>query len=245
LASGPESDGVDGRHLDRRIRGFVETIWNYHQLNHQLSQSDAILVLCSHDTAVAERAAEIFLQGYAPLLIFSGGLGGITKRLWTEPEADQFAAIAVARGVPSDRILIENQSTNTGENVAFTRTLLAERGIDPRRFILVQKPYMERRSFATFRKVWPEKDVIVTSPRVSLDDYLATYTHAALSPDDVVSIMVGDLQRLKIYPEKGFQIAQDIPPEVWAAFEALVAAGYDSHLIRATEIRPEPPARVP
>jgi uncharacterized SAM-binding protein YcdF (DUF218 family) len=245
LASGRDSDRVGDRTLDRRIRGFVETIWNYHQLNHQLSESDAILVLCSHDTAVAERAAEVFLQGYAPLVIFSGGLGGITKRLWTEPEADQFAAIAVARGVPRDRILIENRSTNTGENIAFTRTLLAERGIDPRRFILVQKPYMERRSFATFRKVWPEKDVIVTSPRVSLDDYLAMYTHAALSPQDVVSIMVGDLQRVKLYPEMGFQIAQVIPPPVWAAFEALVAAGYDTHLIRSTQIRPDPPARVP
>jgi uncharacterized SAM-binding protein YcdF (DUF218 family) len=245
LASGRESDRVDDRTLDPDIRGLVETIWHYHQLNHPLSASDAILVLCSHDTAVAERAVDVFLQGYAPLVIFSGGLGGITKRLWTEPEADQFAAIAAARGIPRDRILIENRSTNTGENVAFTRTLLAERGIDPRRFILVQKPYMERRSFATFRKVWPEKDVIVTSPRVSLDDYLSTYTHAALSPKDVVGIMVGDLQRVKLYPEMGFQIAQEIPSEVWAAFEALVAAGYDTHLIRSTQIRPDPSARVP
>ncbi len=45
--------------------------------------------------------------------------------------------------------------------------------------------------------------------------------------------MVGDLQRVKLYAEKGFQIPQDIPPDVWAAFEALVAAGYDSRLVRA------------
>ena len=69
-------------------------------------------------------------------------------------------------GVPRANILIENQSTNTGENVRLTRQLLAERGLDPESFILVQKPYMERRSFATFRKVWPEKRVTVTSPQV-------------------------------------------------------------------------------
>ena len=87
------------------------------------SHADAILVLCSHDTVVAARGAELFLGGWAPLLIFSGGLGGITRRIWREPEADQFARIAVAMGVPPERILIENQSTNTGENVRFTRRL--------------------------------------------------------------------------------------------------------------------------
>jgi uncharacterized SAM-binding protein YcdF (DUF218 family) len=211
--------------------GYVEKVWRYHQLNHELAQADAILVLCSHDKMVAERGAELFLDGWAPLLIFSGGLGAITKTMWQEPEADQFAAIAVAMGVPRDRILVENRSTNTGENVRFTRALLGDRGLDPQSFIIVQKPYMERRSYATFRKVWPEKHVIVTSPRVSLDEYLARYSNSALSRDEVVSIMVGDLQRVKIYPARGFQIHQDIPDDVWEAYEALVSAGYDRHLI--------------
>jgi uncharacterized SAM-binding protein YcdF (DUF218 family) len=220
------------RPVDKRIRTFVEKVWKYHQMNHQLTRADAILVLCSHDTRVAERGAQLFLEGWAPLLIFSGGLGAITRAIWSEPEAEQFAAIAVSMGVPRDRILIENRSTNTGENVSFTRQLLADRGLDPHKFILVQKPYMERRSFATFKQFWPEKDIVVTSPRVSLDEYLAGYSNETLSEDDVVSIMVGDLQRVKVYPEKGFQIPQDIPADVWEAFEALVAAGYNRHLVR-------------
>jgi hypothetical protein len=89
---------------------------------------------------------------------------------------------------------------------------------------------MERRSYATFRKVWPEKEVRVTSPRVSLDEYLARYSNAALSVDDVISIMVGDLQRIRLYPAKGFQIAQDIPPDVSDAYRQLLALGYDRHL---------------
>ena len=215
------------------IKALVETVWAYHHLGHELSRADAILVLCSHDTAVAERGAQVFLDGWAPLLIFSGGLGSITRQLWTEPEADQFAAIAVRMGVPRERILVENRSTNTGENVLFTKQLLADRGLTPQSFILVQKPYMERRSYATFRKLWPEKQAIVTSPQVSLDEYLERYSNDNLPVDEVVSIMVGDLQRVKLYAEKGFQIPQEIPADVWAAFEALVAAGYDSRLVRA------------
>ena len=217
--------------MNSRIRPLVEKIWQYHQLNHELSHADAILVLCSHDKIVAKRGADLFLQQWAPLLIFAGGLGSITRGLWREPEADQFAAIAMGMGVPQDRILIENRSTNTGENILFTRQLLSERHLDPRKFILVQKPYMERRSYATFRKLWPEKEVLVTSPRMSLDEYLDAGSHETLSIDDIVSIMVGDLQRIRLYAEKGFQIHQDIPDEVQHAYEELVRAGYDRYLI--------------
>ena len=201
-------------------------------MKHQLAPAGAILVLCSHDERVAERGAQLFLEGWAPWLIFSGGRGAITGRLWSEPEAERFARIAMGLNVPAEQIFIEPNSTNTGENIRFTKQLLAERGIDPESFILVQKPYMERRSYATFRQLWPEKQVLVTSPQVSFADYLAQYTHSSLTPSDVVGIMVGDLQRIKLYPELGYQIAQEIPDDVWTAYERLVHAGYDKYLIR-------------
>ncbi len=217
--------------MGNRVHTLAEKIWQYHQMKHQLEKADAILVLCSHDKKVAETGAQLLLEGWAPLLIFAGGLGTITKEMWTTPEADQFAEIAIKLGAPPQAVLIENRSTNTGENILFTKQLLAEKGINPQRFILVQKPYMERRSFATFRKLWPEKDVIVTSPQVSFEEYLDGYTNDLLSKDDVINIMVGDLQRLKLYAAKGFQIHQEIPPDVWSAYEELVAAGYNQRLV--------------
>jgi uncharacterized SAM-binding protein YcdF (DUF218 family) len=217
--------------MDERTYALAEIIWDYHLMKHQIAKADVILVLCSHDERVAERGAQLFLEGWAPLIVFSGGQGAITKTLWNEPEAERFARIAIGLGVPAESILIESNSTNTGENIRFTKSLLTERGLDPQSFILLQKSYMERRAFATFRKLWPEKEVIVTSPQVSFRDYLAEYANPTLSPADVISIMVGDLQRIKLYPARGFQIAQDIPNEVWAAFEELVRAGYDKYLI--------------
>src|SRR4051812_49817262 len=129
--------------MDDRIRGLVGRVWNYRHVTQPLRRADAVLVLCSHDTVVAEHGAQLFLDGWAPLLIFSGGLGSITGRLWSEPEADQFAAIARGMGVPDASMLVENASTNTGENIIFTRQLLGARGLNPRSFIVVQKPYME------------------------------------------------------------------------------------------------------
>jgi uncharacterized SAM-binding protein YcdF (DUF218 family) len=217
--------------MNNHLHALAKKIWDYHRLNHQLSRADAILVLCSHDKKVAECGAQLFLQDYAPLLIFSGGLGAITKNMWNVPEADQFAKVAMKMGVPFEKILIENRSTNTGENILFTKMVLAEKQLNPQKFILVQKPYMERRSYATFRKLWPEKELLVTSPQVSFDDYLDNYSHSEFSRDDVISIMVGDLQRIKLYPERGFQIYQEIPADVWAAYEELIKAGYNKHLI--------------
>ncbi|MFA4818917.1 MAG: YdcF family protein [Patescibacteria group bacterium] len=209
------------------IHQLARKVWDYHHLNQKLEKADCILVLGSRDIRVAERGAELFLDGYAPLIIFSGGLGSLTKNIWLEPEADKFAEVAVKMGVPKDKILIENKSTNTGENILFTKKMLSERNVNPKKFILVQNPYMERRAYATFRKLWPEKECVVTSPEISFEDY----PNKEIIKDDVINIMVGDLQRIKIYPQKRFQIPQEIPSEVWKAYEKLVAAGYVKHLI--------------
>ena len=215
---------MDNSEVDK----LAKVIWDYLHLNHQLKKADCIFVLGSNDTRVAKYAADLFLQGYAPYIIFSGGLGRLTKDIFQKPEADIFADIAVKRGVPPAKILIENKSTNTGENIEFTKKLLDEKGLDFNSFILVQKPYMERRTYATFKRLWPEKEFIVTSPQISFEEY----PNQQLSRDFIINIMVGDLQRIKIYPERGFQIYQEIPEKVWEAYEKLVEFGYTKHLIR-------------
>lgn len=206
---------------------LAQTLWDYHHVNHTLQKADCILVLGSHDLRVAERGAELYLQGWASILIFSGGLGRLTQDLWKDAEADKFASIAMEMGVPKKVIYIENKSTNTGENIQFTQQLLKANSLAPETFIVVQKPYMERRSYATFKKHWPDKQLFVTSPQLSLQDY----PNAEIPLEEVIHIMVGDLQRIKVYPEKGFQIFQEISDEVWKAYEQLVALGYTGHLV--------------
>lgn len=213
--------------IDKKLLSCAQLLWDYHHMQHVPEKSDCILVLGSHDLRVANRGAELYLQGWAPLLILSGGLGNFTSGMWTEPEADKFARIAMEMGVPEKAILVESKSSNTGENILFTQQLLQQKNLDPHSFIVVQKPYMERRSYATFKRHWPDKKLLVTSPQISFHDY----PNEEIPLEKVINIMAGDLQRIKVYPEKGFQIFQEIPPEVWQAYEELVAAGFDKHLI--------------
>lgn len=214
--------------ISEEVLALAKTLWDYHKVNHQLEKADCILALGSHDLRVADRVVELYSEGLAPLVIMSGGLGNFTKEIWTESEADKFAKIAIEKGVPAEAILIENKSTNTGENIVFTQKLLEEKGLRPQSFIVVQKPYMERRSLATFKKHWPDKKLMVTSPIISFEEYPIP----EIPMEKVINVMVGDLQRIKVYPEKGFQVYQPIPGNVWQAYEKLVELGFDQHLIK-------------
>src|SRR5262245_53839654 len=230
------------------INELAQKIWDYHHLNHALEKSDLILALGSNDLRVAEYAADLYLQGWAPSLMFSGNAGALTRERFSKPEAVLFADIARQRGVPESAMLIEAESTNTGENVVFSRRLLESEGVQkqragdggkdgrsekwPKSLILVQKPYMERRAYATFMNFWPGKKVIAASPPIPFSDYPIEGVEGAgsLPRDLVINIMVGDLRRIKVYPSRGFQIEQHIPDDVWRASEKLIELGYDKHL---------------
>jgi hypothetical protein len=209
--------------MDGQIYKDAETVYNYHKVGMDIAPADAIFCLCSLDTRVAKRAAQLWLDGLAPYLIYSGDSGQLTAGLFTKPEAEHFADIAREMGVPNDRLIVEPRATNTGENVRFTYALLQQRQLSFKSLILVQKPYMERRTFATFSKQWPDAGTAftVTSPQYSW----AEYPDAENPRELVTSIMVGDLIRIREYPARGFQIEQDIPQEVWDAGQRLIAAG--------------------
>lgn len=212
--------------ITQNVLDEARKLWDYHHMHHTPANADCILALGSHDLRVADRAAELYLEGLAPILLFSGGLGNVTRGIWKDPEADKFARIALDKGVPAEAIFVENKSTNTGENILFTRALLEEQGLHPQSFLLVQKPYMERRSYATFKKHWPDVELVVTSPQIAFEDYPTS----EIPMERVIDIMVGDLQRIRIYPAKGFQIAMEIPDDVWAAYEKLIGWGFTRHL---------------
>ncbi len=215
------------------VNELAKIIWDYHHLHQTLKKSDLIFVLGSHDIRVAEYASELFLQGYAPLILFSGneGAGREVSGFKGTPEAERFAQIALEMGVPQESILMEKEARNTGQNILLSHKLLQDRRIKIDSIIAVQKPYMERRTFATLKAQWPEPqpEFTVTSQDISFDDYINNPLYPA---DYTINVMVGDLQRIKEYPKQGFQIRQEIPPDVWGAWEQLVEKGYDKHLIK-------------
>lgn len=222
-----------------RIDQLAKKIWDYHHLNQPLQKADCIVVLGSHDIRVAEYGITLFQQGYAPYILFSGNLGRLTKDTWSRAEAEIFAEQAHRSGIPESNILIENQSTNTGENITLSLKLLKEQNIPNQTLLFVHKPYMERRTYATAKQLATDKEFIVTSPPISFE----AYPNEIISKDEMINVMVGDLQRIKEYPARGFQISQEIPEDIWDAYLELIKMGYDKQIIQPA-IKDQPSSNI-
>jgi uncharacterized SAM-binding protein YcdF (DUF218 family) len=215
--------------INNEILRLAKVLWDYHYLDLGLRPVDFILALGSHDERVAEYAAELALKNVAPILITSGGFGKVTGQIWGVSEGERFAKIARELGVPESRILVEETATNTGDNITKTRELLRNRHIDAKSAVLVTKPYMRRRAYATATKQWAGISWLVSSPSLSFD----SYPDVEVPQSRMIELMVGDLQRIKVYADQGFQTAQDIPTDVWQCYEELVSYGFDRFVIKS------------
>lgn len=198
----------------------VEVLWDYHRLDRLPAPGEGILVFGSNDLRVAEHAVSLFQAGLGRWILFSGARGRMTEH-WPETEAATMAALARSRGVSDACLFIEDRATNTGENIRFSRELLAAAGLTPERVIVVQKPYMERRTQAALDVQWPGAVCQVTSPP---SDF-ASYCTDELPPQLVIEAMVGDFQRILDYPALGFASEQPVPQRVMDAYRLLCREG--------------------
>src|ERR1041385_5271752 len=149
----------------------ARNLWKFHRGSFEPMAADFVLALGSHDERVAKYAAELILQEFAPLLVTSGGLGKVTEDTWTASEGERFAQIARGMGVSDGAILVESEARNTGDNITKTRALLSKAGVAVTSGILVTKPYMCRRAYATATKQWPEITWSVGAPSISFEEY--------------------------------------------------------------------------
>lgn len=209
---------------------LAQIIWDYMRFEQLLEKADLILGLGNHDIRTAEWAAKLWSDKWAPKILFTGDRGKITKATNEIAEAEEFASKAVMLGVPNTSILRETKATNTSENFLYSYRMLESESIPQKSIIIVTKPYMLRRAYATFMKQWPAE----TKPQVimsAIDLTFEQYCNGQYSFDYIVNVMVGDLQRIMEYPKLGFQIEQNVPDEVKQAFNELVKRGYDKHLL--------------
>ncbi|MFC7330222.1 YdcF family protein [Marinactinospora rubrisoli] len=224
--------------VDEEARHWARVLWEFHTAPARpdgpepAAPADLVLGLGSHDLRVAGYAAELWLAGVAPKVLFTGNRGRRTAggdgfRRWDRPEAEEFAAVARDRGVPDGALILETRATNTGENLDFARALAERSGLRVRRAVLTAKPYMARRALATAALRWPGVDWEFRCFPGGYDGY-------PCSPDaeaELVHFLVGDLQRLDVYGRRGWSAPVPIPGEVRAAHGRLVALGFTGQLV--------------
>jgi uncharacterized SAM-binding protein YcdF (DUF218 family) len=212
----------------------ARVIWRFHQLGHTPIPADVIVALGTNDLRVAEYAADLYHRGFGRTLVCTGAIahqGDLLQTPWDRTEAEMYACVAEELGVPRDRILIEPRATNTAENIRFSRQLLQDTGDSLKSVVLAVKPFMQRRTWATMAVEWPEMPATVASPVMSLDEYFTP----ELTPDKIIHIMMGDLQRIWLYARRGWSAPQRFPDQVMAAYRHLKSAGFTQHLLQEEE----------
>lgn len=221
---------ADGSH--RAVRSAL-VLWEYLCLDADPEPADCILVMGGHDKGVAEHAASLYRRGVAPIVAVSGGVVNPPSMLEQgreqASEAEELAAVLVAGGVPPELALLERRATNSGENFRFTDELFAEHALRIRSAVIVTKPYCERRAIATARKNWPARVTTIGAHRRSFFDYLK----ARIPLERVLSMMVGEVDRLRTYGERNFIAPVTVPAAVLTATEVLRRQGFTARGIPA------------
>ncbi len=211
----------------QEVDKYAKIIWDYMPMHHKLEKADLILVCGNDDDMTSEHTLELFNKDFAPMILVSGSGSLKNREGFQENEAQRIVNFLIQNGISSDYIIVEDKARSTGDNANFSRDLLKERNINPEKIILVTKPYMERRVYATFHKQWSGPKYYISSKKISYEDYSISFP----DKDHFINLMVGDLYRIKEYPKLGFQIEQKIPDEVWQAGQELVKMGYNKYIL--------------
>jgi uncharacterized SAM-binding protein YcdF (DUF218 family) len=119
--------------------------------------ADAIVAVSGGDTpARTDEAIKLYLDGWAPTLVFSGAALDTTG----PSNAEAMKRQALAAGVPESAILTDSESRDTAQNASRTFRLLE----DKKRIILVTSPYHQHRASLEFEHVFGQGVDIVNHP---------------------------------------------------------------------------------
>jgi uncharacterized SAM-binding protein YcdF (DUF218 family) len=189
---------------------------------------DAIVGFGVFDLGLARFCGELLLAGLAPRIVFTGGIGAGTGSLGG-PEADMWRAELrrVYPQIGDDRVVLENRSTNTAENIGFTAALLARDhpslafGTGIRSAVFTASPSRLRRVRLTWRQLQPAIQAAGLVPPHTLDGERALYAHHGT---DYLAHLAGELDRIRDYPARGWIAPEALPAEISAARAVLRAA---------------------
>ncbi|STC85850.1 DUF218 domain [Edwardsiella hoshinae] len=218
------------------------------------ASADLLILLGNALLATARASFAAVRAGVAPQLLIAGGIGHSTPLLYQALAADPVTAgfasagraeaellAALARqeaGLDVQRIWLETASTNCGENARFSRALLQAQGERPTRILLVQDPLMQRRTLATFQRVWQDQPEVSFASWPTFVPQLVWRAGqwcidgapgALWSLPRFMSLLLGEIPRLRDdaqgYGPRGrdFIAHVSLPDEVEAAFQRLAA----------------------
>ncbi len=209
--------------MEKQIIQLAETLWEYQNLKQKPRSADILIVMGHNDLGIARCAAALAKSYHYSHIVTTGGV--FHQKSSCGIDVNNLEALFLKHemtilGIPPQNITIEDRAKNTGENITYTKHLMASEHITTGQ--LVHTPGMQRRAYATAMKQWPNIEWSVTAEQITLDQYLEQRTN----PTNVIHALVGDCYRMLLYPKFNFQIHQPMPKHVCTALRKLIMLGY-------------------
>jgi uncharacterized SAM-binding protein YcdF (DUF218 family) len=198
----------------------LQTIWNALMRRDSVPiKADAIIVGGCRDLGLAERTAELYHTGVSDLIVVTG----YQPQTMDMTEAKYLSERCVELGVPRSALVLEEEASNTGENIILAARKISEQKENVESVILVHKPYMSLRFLATAQAQWPnpQPKFYATCQSISFEDYCRVN-----NLQNTACKMLGDLKRMDSYVASGFQTIQDIPQSARDAYATIVEGGF-------------------
>ena len=176
-------------------------------------KADIIFVPGNGYPQMAEKAAELYREGYAPVVLpsgkysittgrFGGVLSGTEKYHGSyETEWEFLRDVLVKNGVKPEDILREDRATYTYENALFSREVTEKAGLSVKKAILCCKSHHARRVLMYFQYVYPETEFLVCP---SFPDGItrSNWNHTELGVDAVTGEVTRIIRQFSLMMDK-------------------------------------------
>lgn len=225
--------------IDIKTKKLLKTLWDYMVLNMPIEKCDLIIGCGCDNLDVPIRCSELLKEGYANKILFTGGLGKITSnnKEFETSEAEVYKKIAIENGIQEKDIIIETESQNTGDNFRNSIEIINKLNIKADKILIVHNNLSERRTLNTAKKVLPTKRLIITSISKTFDEFIEDLNSYDIEKvNNIISVVVGDIQRIIIYPQFGWHVKDIVPKKVISAYKELKKLGYDKFICNKAQI---------
>lgn len=184
-------------------QAFLDQITEFVFAEHKLEQADIIFIPGSGHPQLAEEAARLYHQGWAPWILPSGRYSITTGKFSGvldkqecyqgsyETEWDFLSQVLQEKGVPGAAILKEDRATYTYENAIYSRQVTDSMGLEIKKAILCSKPYHARRCLLYYQLLYPDTRFMVypiKDSKIQRDNWFLT--------EEGTRLVFGELERM-------------------------------------------------
>ena len=184
-------------------QAFLDQITEFVFAEHKLEEADIIFIPGSGHPQLAEEAAWLYHQGWAPWILPSGRYSITTGKFSGvldkqecyqgsyETEWDFLSQVLQEKGVPGTAILKEDRATYTYENAIYSRQVTDGMGLEIKKAILCSKPYHARRCLLYYQLLYPDTRFMVypiKDSKIQRDNWFLT--------EEGTRLVFGELERM-------------------------------------------------